>query len=101
LIARSPSSGVSTIALDERTQLFERLRLQRFVFVGWGKLSGLLTTHPAQVGGEAPGPGGNPLCGFLIGEQDLPLLGPDLHLVDERRRIHAFQDSRLGARELD
>ena len=40
------------------------------------------------------------LRGVLFGEQDTAPLVPDLHLLDEHRRIYAFQDGCLGEIDL-
>nr|WP_238995830.1 hypothetical protein [Sphingomonas solaris] len=86
--------------LDERAQPFERLRLQRLVPERRGELSDLLAIHAAKVGVQQFGLRGCGLRGILFGEQDLPPLGPDLHLLDEHRRIDALQDGRLGEADL-
>ncbi|WP_235531738.1 hypothetical protein [Sphingomonas sp. Leaf67] len=59
-------------------------------------MSNLLAIHAAKLGVQQSGFRGRGLHGVLFGKQNLAPLGPDLHLLDEHRRVDALQDGRLG-----
>ncbi len=103
-IARSSPSGVSTTASMSARNRSNACALSASSSNAAVSCS-IFSRYMRPRSGVSSSSSGETVCGFLFGkfqfdEQALAPLGPDLHLVDEHRRVHAFEDSRLGAPEL-